>query len=432
MAEEWLPFARPSIGPEEIAEVVQTLTAGWVTTGPKTKEFEASIARYIGCRNVVAVNSCTAALHLALDAIGLKPGDAVITTPMTFAATAETIRYFNAHPVLVDVDRRSLNIDPAGIEEALRKWERQKPGAAVKAIIPVHYSGYPCEMDKIMNIAAARDLKVVEDAAHAFPTLYKGRTIGNIGHITCFSFYATKNITTGEGGAAATENDEWADRMRIMSLHGISRDAWKRYTAEGSWYYEITAPGFKYNLTDIAASLGVVQLRRSDEFWIRRSRIARRYSEAFRQFDELEVPVGEGIDAAGEDGPSRQPGAEKTSPRTRHSWHLYILRLDLRKLCIDRNQFIDELKGMGIGTSVHFIPIHIHPYYRSTYGYKPEDCPVAYEEFQRIVSLPIYPGMTDADVEKVIGAVKTLVARHRKTKASPLRPSLVTAQSRPV
>jgi len=430
MKKEWLPFSRPSVGPEEIQAVVDTLSAGWLTTGPRTKEFEAGIARYIGCRNVVAMNSCTAALHLALEAIGLRAGDAVITTPMTFAATAETIRYFNAHPILVDVDRRTLNIDPGKIEERLRSRAGRARRDRIKAIIPVHYAGYPCDMDKIMSIANAHELTVVEDAAHAFPAVYKGTVVGNIGHITCFSFYATKNITTGEGGAAVTGNDEWADRMRIMSLHGISRDAWKRYTSEGSWYYEIAAPGFKYNLTDVAAALGIVQLRRSDEFWARRSGIARRYTDAFRSLDEVETPFGEGIDDT--IGAPGEPLQWKDIAGTRHSWHLYILRLVLGKLEIDRDKFIDELKQLGIGTSVHFIPLHIHPYYRETYGYKPGDYPISHGEYQRIVSLPIYPRMSDADVDRVIEAVKDVVHRHRKRKSlrKPKSPRNVSTRTR--
>lgn len=427
MKKEWLPFSRPSVGPEEIQAVVETLSAGWLTTGPRTKEFETGIARYIGCRNVVAMNSCTAALHLALEAIGLRAGDAVVTTPMTFAATAETIRYFNADPILVDVDRETLNIDPGKIEELLRSRAGRAGGDRIKAILPVHYAGYPCDMDRIMSIATARGITVVEDAAHAFPAVYKGTVVGNIGHITCFSFYATKNITTGEGGAAVTGNDEWANRMRIMSLHGISRDAWKRYTSEGSWYYEIAAPGFKYNLTDVASSLGIVQLRKADEFWARRSGIARRYNEAFRGLDELETPFGEGMDVI--DAPGKSPRS-KDIAGTRHSWHLYILRLVLGKLEIDRDQFIDELKGMGIGTSVHFIPLHIHPYYRETYGYRPGDYPVSYGEYQRIVSLPIYPRMSDADVDRVIKAVTDVVRRHRKRKSVPGRRPLRKVSTR--
>jgi dTDP-4-amino-4,6-dideoxygalactose transaminase len=428
MNNEWLPFSRPSVGPEEIQAVVDTLSAGWLTTGPRTKEFEAGIARYIGCRNVVAMNSCTAALHLALEAIGLRAGDAVITTPMTFAATAETIRYFNADPILVDVDRSTLNINPAKIEEFLRSRAGRARRDRIKAIIPVHYAGYPCDMDEIMRIANAHGLTVVEDAAHAFPAVYKDTVVGNIGHITCFSFYATKNITTGEGGAAVTGNDEWANRMRIMSLHGISRDAWKRYTSEGSWYYEIAAPGFKYNLTDVAASLGIVQLRKANEFWARRSCIARQYNEAFRSMDELETPFGEGIDDKA--GASGESSLLKDITGTRHSWHLYILRLVLGKLEIDRDKFIDELKGMGIGTSVHFIPLHIHPYYRETYGYKPGDYPISYGEYQRIVSLPIYPRMSDADVDRVIKAVTDVVHRHQKRKSVSGRKPLHSVSTR--
>jgi perosamine synthetase len=252
-------------------------------------------------------------------------------------------------------------------------------------------------MDAIMALASRYDLRIIEDAAHAFPTSYKRKMIGTLGDITCFSFYATKNITTGEGGMITTENEEYADRMRIMSLHGISKDAWKRYTAEGSWFYEIVAPGFKYNLTDIAAGLGVAQLRKADAFLKRRMQIADRYHEAFQELDELDLPLA----VEGREG-------------TTHSWHLYVIRLNLQRLQIDRNKFIDELRRKGIGTSVHFIPLHIHPYYRETYGYQSDDFPVAYQTYQRIISLPIYARMTDDDVTRVIESVTDIVKSNRR------------------
>jgi UDP-4-amino-4,6-dideoxy-N-acetyl-beta-L-altrosamine transaminase len=391
----FLPFSLPLIENDEIEEVVDTLRSGWITTGPKTKKFEEEFQKYIGCKHAVAVNSCTAALHLALEAIGLREGDEVITSPITFAATAEVIRYFNAKPVFVDIDSTTMNIDPAKIEDHLSSCMNSR-SALPKAIIPVHYAGYPCDMDRILKIAERYDLRVIEDAAHALPSFYKGRLVGTIGDLTCFSFYATKNITTAEGGMITTENDEWAERMRIMSLHGISKDAWKRYTAEGNWYYEIIAPGYKYNLTDIAAALGIAQLRKIDALWKRRMQIADRYTGAFKRLPELDVPVG-----GGEEG------------QTRHSWHLYVIRLNLQRLQIDRNKFIDELRRKGIGTSVHFIPLHIHPYYRETYGYQPDDFPVAYETYKRIISLPIYAKMTDNDVERVIESVTDVVRSNR-------------------
>jgi len=316
---------------------------------------------------------------------------------MTFAATGEVIRYFKARPLLVDIDSERMNLDTELLENVVRRRCESESRKKVKAIIPVHYAGYPCDMETIMALASRYDLKVVEDAAHSFPTYYKQRMIGTIGDITCFSFYATKNITTGEGGMITTENEEYADRVRIMSLHGISKDAWKRYTAEGDWYYEIIAPGYKYNLTDIAAALGIAQLKRVDIFMKRRRQIADMYHEAFQGLDELELP----LECKGEKG-------------TSHSWHLYVIRLNLQRLQIDRSGFIEELKRMGIGTSVHFIPLHIHPYYRDVYGYRPDDFPVAFETYKRIISLPIYSKMTDLDVERVIEAVMHIAKSNRR------------------
>jgi len=400
----FLHFSLPMIEDDEISEVVETLKTGWITTGPKSKRFEEEFRKYIGCKHAVSVNSGTAALHLALEAIGIKEGDEVITSPMTFAATAEVIRYFKAKPVFVDIDKITMNIDPERIETYLAsKLNSNAP--LPKAIIPVHYAGYPCDMDRIFQIAERYNLRVIEDAAHAFPSFYDGKMIGTIGDITCFSFYATKTITTGEGGMATTENEEWADRMRIMSLHGISKDAWKRYTAEGSWYYEIIAPGYKYNLTDIAAALGLAQLKKADIFWKRRAQIATMYNEAFEDLIEIETPL---MKKNGEEG------GWESGKDIKHSWHLYVIKLNLEHLTIDRNTFIDELKTKGIGTSVHFIPLHIHPYYRNVFGYKPEDFPIAYETYKRIVSLPIYPKMTDTDVERVIDAVIDVISRNRK------------------
>ncbi len=390
-----ISFHKPYISEDEISEVLDSLRSGWLTTGLKCVEFEKSFAEYVGCKHAVAVNSCTAALHIALDAIGLKEGDSVITTPMTFAATAEVIRYFNAKPVFVDIEPDTMNIDVSKLEEKVKSLK--DGGARLKTIIPVHYAGQPCDMDPIMAIANKYNLKVIEDAAHVLPAKYKERTIGTIGDITCFSFYATKNITTGEGGMAVTDNPEWAERMRIMSLHGISKDAWKRYTAEGNWYYEIIAPGYKYNMTDIAAALGIAQLRKADKFCHRRTEIARFYNKAFSHIEAIEIPH-----------------SSRLTPHTNHSWHLYVIKLNLEQLTIDRNSFIEELKSRGIGTSVHFIPLHIHPYYRDMYGYKPEDFPVAYETYQRIISLPIYPKMTDEDIQMVIEAVSDVATKYSK------------------
>jgi dTDP-4-amino-4,6-dideoxygalactose transaminase len=386
MRQDFLPFALPDLDHEEFKEIEETLKSGWVTTGPKTKKFEAEFGAVVGAKHAIAVNSCTAAMHLALEAIGLKRGDEVITTPYTFAATSEVIRYFDAKPVFIDVDRETCNMNPALIEKAVT--------AKTKAIMPVHIAGLPVDLDGVHAAAARHKLPVIEDAAHAFPSKYKGRMIGSLSDITCFSFYATKTITTGEGGMICTDNDTWADRCRIMALHGISRDAWKRYTAEGSWYYEITAPGYKYNLTDVASSMGLVQLRKAEAMYSRRVSIAERYTSAFRALPELETPSGRGD--------------------SQHAWHLYMLRLNLDRLTIDRARFMDELKKRNIGASVHFIPLHVHPYYRETYGYRPEDCPVAHQEYMREISLPAFSKMSPGDVQSVIDAVTEIVTQNRR------------------
>jgi dTDP-4-amino-4,6-dideoxygalactose transaminase len=386
MHEGALPFSRPDIGQAEIDAVVETLRSGWLTTGPKVRQFEADFAAYVGCSHAVAVNSATAALHLALAAIGLQEGDEVLVPTMTFAATAEVVLYFKAKPVLVDCRPQTFNLDPDQLEKAIT--------AKTRAILPVHIAGQPCEMERILEIASAYDLRVIEDAAHALPARYRGQMIGTIGDITCFSFYATKTITTGEGGMATTGNPEWAERMRILALHGISQDAWKRYTAEGSWYYEILAPGFKYNLTDIAAAIGLEQLKKCTQFWERRQRYARLYHEGFEDVPAILTP--------------------QVMPDVQHAWHLYIIQLDLERLRIGRNEFIARLKQAGIGTSVHFIPLHLHPYYRETFGYGPEDFPHASAVFERIISLPLYPKMTDSDVQRVIDAVRALVKQHSR------------------
>lgn len=385
MRESFLPFAIPDVDDDELQEIRDALLSGWVTTGPKTRQFEMAFAEKTGVKNAVAVNSCTAAMHLALEAIGIEAGDEVITTPYTFAASAEVIQHFGAQPVFVDIEADSLNIDASGIEEAITSRTR--------AIIPVHIGGLPVNMDAIHEVAGKHALKIIEDAAHAFPATYKERTIGSLSDFTCFSFYATKTITTGEGGMICTDNDEWADRCRIMALHGISKDAWNRYAAEGTWYYEVLAPGYKYNMTDIAAAMGLAQLRKAERMWRRRKEIAAMYDEAFLSIDELETPC-------------RRDSSE-------HAWHLYMLRLHLERLEITRDEFIQGMKRQNVGASVHFIPLHIQPYYRNTYGYEPEEFPVAYREYRRELSLPIYSKMTDNDVQDVINAVLDTVAAHK-------------------
>jgi dTDP-4-amino-4,6-dideoxygalactose transaminase len=383
---EFIPFHKPAIGEDEIRSVVETLKSGWLTTGSKVKRFEEDFASYVGSKHGVAVNSGTAALHLALEAVGIKEGDEVIVPTMTFTATAEVVLYFKAKPVLVDCQCDTFNVDPNQIEAAIT--------SKTKAIVPVHMAGQPCDMDAILSIARKHDLRVIEDAAHSLPAGYHGKTIGTIGDITCFSFYATKTITTGEGGMATTNNSEWAQRMRMMSLHGISYDAWKRYTKEGSWYYEVLYPGFKYNLTDIAAAIGIEQLKKCDEFWQARQRIAMIYQQAFAELDEVQVPL--------------------CRKDVQHAWHLFVIQLNLERLRISRNQFIDALREKQIGASVHFIPLHLHPYYRDTFSYHPDNFPQASAVFERIVSLPIYPSMTEANVRDVIVAVRKLIQENRR------------------
>ena len=384
--QSFLPFALPDITDAEIAAVGDVLRSGWITTGPKTKQLESEFATAVGASHGVAVNSCTAALHLALEALGVAAGDEVIVPTLTFAASAEVVRYLGAHPVLVDVLPEDHQMDPAAVERAFTNKTR--------AIIPVHFGGQACRIDALCEMARRRGVRIVEDAAHAFPTAYRGKTIGAFGDVTCFSFYATKTITTAEGGLATTEDAEWADRMRVMALHGISKDAWKRYTAEGSWYYEIVAPGYKYNMTDVAAAMGLVQLSRAREMLDRRRQVARRYGEAFAKHDCFELLEVREADE--------------------HAWHLFVIKLVDGALSIDRNRFIDELKARGIGTSVHFIPLHVHPYYRETYGHRPDDFPVALDVFRRSISLPIYSKMTDADAERVVSAVLDVAARHSR------------------
>lgn len=385
---DFLSFSVPDIGDSEIEEVVKVLKSGWITTGPKVKEFEESFARFVGSRYAVAVNSGTGALHLASEAIGLKEGDEVLITPMTFAAAAEVIRYFGAKPVFVDIEEKTMNMDPNRIEEYLSTHYSPR----IKAIMPVHYGGLPCDMDKVIGFARSYSLKVIEDAAHAFPVRYKGRMIGTVGDVTCFSFYATKTITTAEGGMLTTDDERVVERARIMRLHGISKDAWMRYTTEGNWYYEITAPGFKYNLTDIAAAMGLVQLKRAYAMLKRRRQIAYKYNDAFKDLPEVETPY------TVED----------------HAWHLYVIRLRTDRLKIDRNEFIEQLKTKGIGTSVHFIPLHMHPYYRNTYGYQPGDYPICHRIFKQIISLPIYSKMSSDDGLRVIEAVREVIEENRK------------------
>lgn len=400
----FLHFARPSIGEEEIAAVADTIRSGWLTTGPKTMEFEKAFADAVGARHALAVNSATAGLHLALEAAGIGPDDLVLTSTWTFTATAEVARYLGAHPVLVDVEPQTLNLDVTALERRIVELRREH-GARVRAIVPVHFAGQSCDMEAILQLARTHGLRVIEDAAHAFPTTvrsssvaaaeYRSRSIGTVGDASVFSFYATKTIATGEGGMVTTENDELAARVRLMRLHGISRDVWNRYTSNiPAWYYEVVAPGFKYNLTDIASALGLVQLAKAEAFRQRREAIAQSFDAAFDGHPAFEIP-------------------SKLHAEDTHSWHLYVLRLNLERLSIDREQFINEMSLRGIGCSVHFIPLHLHPYWRERYSLTPDMFPVASCESERVVSLPVYPDMDDASVNRVIEAAVD-IANHFK------------------
>jgi perosamine synthetase len=390
-----IPFHRPAIGPDEEREVLEALRSGWITTGPKAKRFEQEFAAYVGARNALAVAHCTGALHLALFAIGVQPGDEIITTPFTFTATAEVMGYLGARPVFVDIDPKTFNIDPSRIEEALASGKNRR----VKAIIPVHFAGQACDMDRIMAISRKHNLKVIEDAAHAVDSSReldgRGMTrIGTIGDLTCFSFYATKNITSGEGGMITTEDDGLAAKIAVASLHGMDRDAWKRYDSSGSWFYEIHDVGFKYNLSDVHAAIGLAQLRRAGELTASRRAIARLYNEAFGDEPALEIP-------------STEPGVE-------HAWHLYVLRLRSERLRVNRAEFIELLRARGIGTSVHNIPLNTMAYYQKRYGYKTGDFPIAEESYSRCLSLPIYPVMSSDDISYIADTVRSLVREHRR------------------
>lgn len=395
MRTSFLPFSPPLIGEEEIAEVVDTLRSDWITTGPKVARFEQDFASFLGAPAALALSSCTAALHVALATLGIGPGDAVITTPMTFCSTVHVIEQVGARPILVDVTPDTLNIDPEKVREVLNGGARKTYGdLRIRAILPVHLYGHPCELGSLLEIAREHRLAVIEDAAHALPAKFNGRYIGSqassagVARLACFSFYATKNLTTAEGGML-TGSPDLIEQARIWSLHGLSRDAWKRYSAEGSWYYEVIRAGFKYNMTDLQAALGLHQLNRLNDFWARRRAIVRLYNEAFSELADCQIPV-------------ELPGVE-------HAWHLYVLRLNESSCPIPRDRFIEELRTRNIASSVHFIPIHLHPYYRDKYGYRPQDFPVAYREYQRIVSLPLYPRMTERDAADVVESVSEIL-----------------------
>jgi dTDP-4-amino-4,6-dideoxygalactose transaminase len=397
MNQAFLPFALPDIGEEEIAEVLDTLRSGWITTGPKAKRFEEDFTAFLssyspplplgegrgeghgdGELHALAVNSATAGLHLALEALGIGPGDEVITTTHTFTATAEVVRYLGADVKLVDIDPATMCIDVNAVEAAITP--------RTKAVMPVHYAGLAADMPALLAVAKRHGLKVVEDAAHALPTTCGGQLIGTLdSDATVFSFYANKTITTGEGGMVVTRNPELAQRMKVMRLHGMNRDAFDRFTAKvPSWYYEVVAPGFKYNLTDIAAALGIQQLKRLRGFQTRRERIAEQFNAAFAGLPVTTPPCAPAGDV--------------------HAWHLYVLRLS-DAAAVDRNAFIERMFAAGVGCSVHYIPLHLQPYWRDRYGLKPQSFPHSQRAYERMVSLPLYTRMTDADVDRVCRAV---------------------------
>jgi len=388
MSEHFIPFHRPSIGEEEIAEVTETLRSGWLTTGPRAARFEREFSEHFGTPHSIAVNSATAALHLALAALEIGPGDEVVTTPLTFCATVQAILHVGATPVLADIGSDG-NIDPEDVQRCITNRTR--------AIIPVHLAGLPCEMKAIWGLARERGLHVIEDAAHAAGAYYEGRQIGSAAasDAVAFSFYATKNLTTGEGGMVTTHRPGLAETMRMLSLHGTSHHAWDRYSEHGDWPYDVLAHGFKYNLSDIQAAIGIHQLQKLESFIERRTLYAGMYNHAFAGIEEVELPPD--------------------SPRSRHAWHLYILRLNLRRLNIDRSEFIRELRRKGIGTSVHFIPIPLLHFFAQIPAAKAK-CPRALGLFPRIVSLPLYPAMTEQEVHYVAQCVVEILQRARKVK----------------
>lgn len=373
-----VPFHRAAVGEEEISAVAEVIRSGWLTMGARTFQFEQEFARYVGAPCALAVSSCTAALHLALEAIGLQPGDEVLLPTTTFTATAEVVTYFGARPVLVDVDPATMNIDPADA--------RRRVTPRTKVIIPVHLAGQPCDMEEVIALSESHGLRVIEDAAHALPASYRNRSIGSICEFTAFSFYATKTLSTGEGGMVTTTNERHAERMKMMRLHGISRDAWNRYSSEGSWRYDVQEAGYKYNLTDLQAAIGLVQLTKCDAMCAARRRIAERYNAAFSSNPALQTPTVRN---------DRQS-----------SWHLYILRLRPQILGFGRDEFMAALKARGIGTSVHFIPLHLHTYYQRRFGYRRGDFPNAEAQYDHCLSLPIFPSMREEDVARVIDTVE--------------------------
>lgn len=380
----FLQFSPPSIGDTERAEVMDTMMSDWITTGPKTRLFEARLKERLEAPGLVAFNSCTAGLHVGLVVLGVGPGDEVLVPSLTFCATANVVEHVGAKPVLVDVLPDTLTIDPQAVARAITP--------RTKAIMPVHYAGHPVQLDPLFQLAEQHNLQVLEDAAHALPAKYKGRLVGSRKNLASFSFYATKNLTTAEGGCL-TGDAELLEKARMVGHHGMDKEAWKRFDRSGSWYYEVLLPGFKYNMTDIQASIGLRQMERLDIFQARRREVFNAYNARLGKLEALQIPV--------------------ESPEVESSLHLYVLRLKLDRLRIGRNQFIEELKERQIGTSVHYLPVHMQPFYRNKYGYRPEDCPVAADAFSRMLSLPLHPGLTDQDVDDVCTAVEDIIRLHQ-------------------
>ncbi|MFC1513937.1 DegT/DnrJ/EryC1/StrS family aminotransferase [candidate division KSB1 bacterium] len=386
MQKNTVQFHKSWIGKEEEQEIIETLRSGWLTTGERTRRFEQEFADYTESKFAVGLNSCTAGLFLALKAFDIKPGDEVITTPMTFTATANVILHCGAKPVFVDIDPADLNIDTEKISEAVT--------IRTKAVIPVHFRGYPCKMDEIVRIAGNNGLIVIEDAAHAIESRYKEKKIGSIGHASCFSFYPNKNMTTGEGGMLTTNNENIASRVRMLSNHGLSRDSWLRYTPSGKPVYEVIEPGYKYNMFDIQAALGLHQLRKIDEFWRRRKQIVEKYDQAFADFPQLSIPEEE--------------------KDWKNAYHIYTLKLVKDQLSITRDELLDKLKEKGIGVSVHFRALHLQKFYRDKFNFTPESFPVASDISERIFSIPLYPKLTDEEVDHVINSVAGVIEKYSK------------------
>lgn len=379
--DNYLVFGAPTIGKAEIDEVVDSLQSGWLGTGPKVAQFEEKFRNYIGAQYAIALNSCTAGLHLSMLVAGVGPGDEVITTPMTFAATVNTIVHTGATPVLVDCDRKTQLIDPQRIEDAITPKTR--------AIVPVHLCGRPADMDAISDIASRHNLIVIEDAAHAIEAVYKNKKIGNISHLTCFSFYVTKNIVTGEGGMVTTNNPDYANKIKVYGLHGMSRDAWKRFSDDGYKHYQVVFPGYKYNMMDLQAAIGIHQMEHIDHWLRRRNEIWRLYNQAFGDLP-IDLPPPD-------------------EPNTVHARHLYTIMVDKERTGVDRDEFMRRLHQLRIGSGVHYIGVHLHPYYKQRFGYHADDFPNASWLSERTVSLPLSPGMSNADIEDVINAVKKIL-----------------------